>query len=405
MSTFELLRNALGLPPEFEGWAEGRDLAEREYATQHDTFLSPSFVDETCRALRMPPDVRQAFLDAAERLHARPDWKRMLWQAYFRYALGAQHGLARPKMPTLPKSLDSLAPMFYALLVIAALPRTRARHAALGIDEAVTLETFDDLERWMRPYRDHEGVWGFDNPEWLQHHIDGSLFKLGRLQFEMRRWEAPFRVYRRRDTRRVLAFAPDGARFRRDGLFDGVNGIHDPEVWTASFLDDGTTLRGHPIDAAGRAQPQSVSEARDAWDLMLAPGDPSLGVHIPAGEPLQPEGCLESLRRATAFFARHFPEFAWRAFECESWLLDGQLAQHLPPASNIVQFQRLFHLLPDPEGSDTQTLERVFDWCYKDAASAPRDTRLRRAILEFMERGGRWCSGIGVLLPDEKRRA
>lgn len=122
----------------------------------------------------------------------------------------------------------------------------------------------------------------------------------------------------------------------------------------------------------------------------LQAGDPVLEVHIPAGEALLPEACLASFAAATAFFA-HEP---WRGFTCESWLLGAQLSAVLPPDANILAFQRFFIPLPG-HMDDRQMIERVFGVWPLDPATAPRETKLQRAVLAHYAAGGCLEGGVG----------
>ncbi|MEV4168192.1 acyltransferase domain-containing protein [Nonomuraea sp. NPDC049709] len=127
------------------------------------------------------------------------------------------------------------------------------------------------------------------------------------------------------------------------------------------------------------------------------PGAHSLGVHIPDFHgPLTPEACDASFERARAFFPRHFPGEEPQVMTCGSWLLDDQLAGYLPAASNIIAFQRRFHLLGRFDGGDT--LGFVFGG---EAVTAPeelpRRTRLERALADHLAAGGTWYGRIGWL--------
>ena len=133
-----------------------------------------------------------------------------------------------------------------------------------------------------------------------------------------------------------------------------------------------------------------------------APGDPVLHIHIPGGAPLDHRACGEAFQRAMEFFPRHYPEYRFAAFCCSSWLLNTWLAEVLPADSNLVRFQREFYLTPLeqwPQGM----IDRVFDDTPVDPATAPRDTRLRRAIVEALERGEDLRGGGGgmFLLPKD----
>jgi hypothetical protein len=123
-----------------------------------------------------------------------------------------------------------------------------------------------------------------------------------------------------------------------------------------------------------------------AADLPWRAGDVVLSVHIPdyCG-PLSPQAVSESLRRAAEFFPRHFPEHDLRLAVCHSWLLDPQLAEHLPPTSNILAFQRRFHLSHVAPGDSIARFVRP-------------GTRLGMVMERHVEAGGQWQTGSGWLV-------
>jgi hypothetical protein len=125
-------------------------------------------------------------------------------------------------------------------------------------------------------------------------------------------------------------------------------------------------------------------------------GEPALGVHIPETGPMTPEACDESFRLAPEFFARHFPEQPYRFATCGSWLLDPQLAEYLPGDSNIVRFQRRFHLLPpDGRNSDATVFMFVFRRLEPDLDALPQRSRLERAAVQHVRAGRHWQSRFG----------
>ena len=74
----------------------------------------------------------------------------------------------------------------------------------------------------------------------------------------------------------------------------------------------------------------------------ISEGDPTLEIHIPRGGKLAIEECEASIALAKVFFARFFPDFAYRGMTCWSWLLDDKLRNYLSETSNIVRFGNLF---------------------------------------------------------------
>ncbi len=392
---FEEVRRALGLDDAASVWRAHWEDSSASWKERADGFLGAEFARESCRALRMTAEAGAAVESACLDVQANPALKRLVWH-------GAHLLIERQEKPDdwpgLPEALGTAGRMFPVLTLLGGLPALQSLYRERGIPESVFVDTLSDLELWMRVYHKRHGVWGLRELEWLWRHFTGRVFKLGRLQFEIKSWPYAFRVVQHRATREIAVFAPDGARFRSDGQFDGVNGGVDPAAWMAHFEESRGTFRGNPISPEGCALEQPIELPRDTWKCMLQQGDPTLGVHIPAVGPLDHAACIASLAQATEFFARYFPEHPYRVFECDSWLLDNQLPDRMPPESNIVRFQRLFRLLASPKASDAQTLERVFDFEPITPATAPRNTRLRRAILEHMEQGGRWRTALGIRL-------
>jgi hypothetical protein len=140
------------------------------------------------------------------------------------------------------------------------------------------------------------------------------------------------------------------------------------------------------------------------WTAALRPGDWVLGLHIPDGPGLTLDAIKDAMREALAVFARHFPDRpAPAAFVCDSWLFSTQLAEFLPPEANSVRWQREGFLLPVESGGEWM-LRFVFGNTVIDTATAPRDTRLRRAILDHLAAGKTLrCGGYFLLARDLAR--
>ncbi len=119
-------------------------------------------------------------------------------------------------------------------------------------------------------------------------------------------------------------------------------------------------------------------------------GDVAIETHIPQGEPLKVEACLESFDMAREFFKKYFPEAAPQYFMCDSWLLNPNLAKVLPEESNIVKFMRLWETFPFPADNNTQVINRVFGLGFKkeDLPNAPENTSLQKAMKAYLLAGG-----------------
>jgi hypothetical protein len=366
-------------------------------------FLSRSFVQDRCAALNMSDEIVTAFLDALPMFERRPALKQLAWHAH--RLIVERDDVARKdvrRWPMVPRSVDRQADMFFPFVCLSAVPAARECYRAKGIGDDVWLDTFSDFELWIREHYRRHGLWGLHTCGWMWLHLKGRLFKLGRLQFEMKNFAFPFHAWRHATDGRVVVLAGDGARFRGDGQFADADGALDEAgAWTASLAKSDRAVRGLPVSPVGAAMPDPVELPLDQWNPILNPGDPILGVHITATGSMDHGACGESFRRAGPFFKEHFPDHEYRAFTCESWLLDNQFGGRLRDDSNIVRFMREWRLYPLPGANDAQLFERVFDRTYKDLDQAPRDNSLRRAVVDHMKSGGHWRITGGMVFPDD----
>lgn len=121
------------------------------------------------------------------------------------------------------------------------------------------------------------------------------------------------------------------------------------------------------------------------------PDAPVLALHIPeAGGPLEPGVCDESFALARDFFASHFLHEQYHIVWCTSWLLDPQLNEYLPPASNIIRFQRRFHLVPGGSNGDEDVMRFVFRRVKPSLDELPQRTTLERASVGHLRAGRHW---------------
>ena len=339
---------------------------------------------EACHDASLPPDVTAALRREAARAAADASLRDLATARRAALYETEPAPLAEVRAwPQLATAERPEADLLNLLVALSELPRMRAFYTAHAIPEEVYRQTLTDPLRWMEHYRERSewGAWGL-SPRylpWLRHHFRGEIFQLGRLQFEPGRASLGAVFYRHATDRRVIAFTQDG--------------------WEESS----GTAAGTPISPQGRVADETLRLPLAEWERVLAPGDPVLNIHMPAGSPMDFDACGESFARALEFFPRHLPERSFVAFACSSWLLDPQLDGPMPPTSNIVRFQRQVYLLPSTSNGRS-TIERVFGTEQIDVATAPRDTTLRRAVLGLIEAGGGPGSGKCALFPEELRR-
>jgi hypothetical protein len=125
-------------------------------------------------------------------------------------------------------------------------------------------------------------------------------------------------------------------------------------------------------------------------------------LHIPETGPLTPKAVRESLRAARSLLRRRFPEERATVRVCVSWLLDPQLAEHLPPTSNLVAFQRFFRTGPAKgDEGDLSVRKFVFGNAPGSLEELPQRTALQRAAVQHWKGGGHWRQHVGWV--DEQR--
>ena len=384
---FDNVARALGLSAAAaEGFAAGWQASQASFPPGGPEFLRPAFVADTCAALGLGDEIAAAVAASLAMFDGNEPLQRLAWHCSQSLRADGHVEFRPAAMPwtTLLDDLPAWGEMFFPAVLLSAGPRMIELHRDRGIPAEITRAIAGDVELWMRHYRARHGRWGLAHTEWLANHFLGRVYRLGRLQFRFERFERDFRVLRRLGDRRVVVVAEAGMQA------------------------DGDTIRANPVSPTGRVLPERVELPGDQWRTVLRRGDAALGVHIPAGtggplrgKPMDFDACGRSFRRAVKFFARHFPEFGFLAFQCESWLLDDRLGQLLPPESNIRRFQEEMYLLPLAGADDSQMFDRVFGRRYDDIRQAPQDTLLRRAIVNHILAAGEFRTAACILLPED----
>ncbi|NLE45647.1 MAG: DUF5596 domain-containing protein [Chloroflexi bacterium] len=373
-------------------------------------FLQDAYLLSYISLLRLPKDLIEAFFSVFRTLRASPAAQRWVWYCQFVFAQQSGETVTRvcSHWPELTSLLGEHAPMFTAVVALSALPRMVALYREKGLPDSILRDTLSDFLIVMEDYRDkHAGRWGLSLIDWLYYHFTGKLFKLGRLQFKPGTFGQDIRVFRQNGADEVRVLSGDGVAYDQRGLrIPADKEDSGLGVWRATLTLEPGVACGHPLTTDAVCQRQMVRLSLDEWDEVLARGAKILEVHIPKGDRLTSKSCWESYNWAVQFYADLCPETRFMALTCESWILDPQLRRMLSPSANIVRFQNDYHQYPVPFISDGDDIfDYVFDGRPADLATAPRDTRLRRAVLDHLAAGGwmQFSGGFMLLDPDTGR--
>lgn len=402
---FASIKDELGVtpPPELEkAWRLAVDVfPPEELAALAKTFV-PEEISESSHWLGFPEDLLAALL--AEALHFPKNifWQRLILQEKaFMFFFTTEAFRSRGNWTSIYNAVYEKHPLFYALVLVSQVPRLRHLHRARGISEAVSRDTIADILVKVVEDGHGPGKWGLRYNGWLLLHFRQILFKLHRLQHEMRVFQHPLHVFRNAAGKTLALWEP-GKIFRRDGQHaDADEHVETENVFTSRFEADGEWITGNAVDPGGKSIREAVRLGIGEWKKVIGRGEGSLGLHIPATGSLDMEECGKSMEAAPAFFAKHFPEFRWSGWECTSWMLDPQLAEHLDVSSNLVRFLKEFYLFPLAGANTRQTFERVFGTYPIDLDTVTATSSLQKAVLKHARSGGHWRGGGCFYLPQD----
>lgn len=359
-------------------------------------FLEKTFVDEWNHLLKLPEPALQAYRDETERISADRGLQTLaisLHEMLLRGGRGWEDAAER-LMKRMPED-----GMFAAVVLGSCVPHVSERYQSLGIPQTILADTLSDFRLWMEQHRKRFGEWGLSEVGWLIHHLSGRLYKLGRLQYMPIPFTGKIKAFRHRQSGELAVLSGPGVSFRRDGRVMETDGREDTgKGWKTVLHETESCVTGHRILEGGEAEPETVRLEMREWELVLQEGDLVLDVHIQEGGSLNEADCAASYGMAETFFdANEIGGRGFKAFVCTSWLLSPQLRKVLPDSSNIVKFQREYHLIPSCSNDD-QLMERVFGGRPEKLSDAPRDTTLRSRILDAMLQGVSFQGGSGFKL-------
>lgn len=75
-------------------------------------------------------------------------------------------------------------PFYKLALVYSFLPTVKRRYDYLGISEEIFFDTMDDIRIWIDDHKSRTGEYGLYELNWIMHHMNLDIFKIGRLQFQ-----------------------------------------------------------------------------------------------------------------------------------------------------------------------------------------------------------------------------
>ncbi len=162
-------------------------------------------------------------------------------------------------------------------------------------------------------------------------------------------------------------------KFEERGIPESImmDTLKDIVVWAKNWYCVKGTLHLSQLDwlsyhvtfrifRLGRLQFCLHNAKEDIPQFDIKKGDRVIEIHIPQGDKLDNEECKKSIEMAKEFFKKYFPEFDYKAFVCDSWLLDNDLKEYLSLDSNIIKFGDMFTRIRNHD--DNALLRYLFRW-------------------------------------------
>lgn len=124
-------------------------------------------------------------------------------------------------------------------------------------------------------------------------------------------------------------------------------------------------------------------------------GTPAYFVHIPEGGPLRPADVMASVAAALREMPQYYPQGASDDLYCGSWLLDPTVVRIAGTESNVGRFAARFTAPLAMVPNDRDPLYYAFQVEPPvDLSTLPRDSHLRRGLLEHYEAGGEFFTAM-----------
>ena len=324
--------------------------------------------------------------------------------AFLHEVLYRRPGVFQCAALTPPVPLDENEGIFNFILGLSSAPLIEDNCRRRGIPLSYAHDALKWLGGTFQFYQlAHGGVPGmtFSQAHWLKYHVDGKLYRIGRLEYLMHPYPewAPL-VFRAEDGRIAALCAPN-LRLGADGL--AVHGgVPDSEVKVVSFVrEEGTKVIGIPLDGEGHARvAETLTVDRREFRPVAAPWDLVPSIHIPGGERMPLAAVEDSLREAFVFFRKYYHREV-PLFVCHSWILNPAFRK-FAPKGNMAAFQRRFHCAPGMRGNDNRD-GMFFAFGHQD--TAPTDqaplTKLQRMLQQVYEAEGILRTGAMYILPED----
>ena len=245
--------------------------------------------------------------------------------------------------------------MLTALALLSQMPECYQTLRALGLPEEEIIHTMRIPEGTVALFRQtHNGAPGFHRLHWYQRVIKGHFFRIGRLEIELYTgFRGRAQIFKSKSGE-IVSLGHE-RRVHVSGIAFGSAKAESLEgAWEANVEETDSHWIGYPYNEKGLVESQKVCLAKTEWEKILSRNDPVVALHIPADGRLDPVTVTRSIEDIRVFMKTYFPEYAYAAFTCNSWLINPEVVSLLGADSNISKFSMRFHPLTNHGSNNLQ---------------------------------------------------
>ena len=254
-----------------------------------------------------------------------------------RYTLGQIEGL--------PADDGKEGGLLFAALYLARCERLPEVLAKRGIPAAFGEGAWNAYKGSLKKNKERYGNYGLQGMyrSSMTRHLMPVEFRLGRLLFELVKFDSAFELYRNKETGETIPVALPGFQYMPTGKRPPKT--YEGELFEPYIKENGNELECFTFDADGNFSATPITLKLSVYDKVLATGDDVISVHIPAEGRMTPELVDEAFQIADDFFAKHYGDMDFKAYVCSSWLLNTDIKEFLDADSNIIRFQNRFRIV------------------------------------------------------------
>ncbi len=375
--------------------------AQKVYAENSYKF-SKEYLIEKCNKIDLKDEHRQALENFIDYLQTDEELKRYIWTFYYVLFeteeilyknLYGINGLSDLEMP---KGIQDEFPGYsYSVLFLIAEDNlieflNKTDYDRQLIESIVNYFWFKYKEFSEIDYLNYntyglKALWPH-----LYTYAKPSAFRLGRLIYQVTTFKEFCEVYEYNGDKKIIAIPTvkydNNGHFKANGNYEPVYEIKE-NILTANTYDENGLIQFEPIKLD-----------LTKYKKILSSNDTVLTIHIPSDGKLLDEDVKQSLDMAKEAINGVFKKYEIKGLVSHTWLLDTQLKEVLKESSNIISFQKNFHIVLTEENTVHSLCNHVFN--VKDDADFNKlvpTNSFQKSMLERVKNGKKIYLGYGII--------